>query len=196
MEWATMSGFERVLMRTFGRPEGILGRLGGMAMASMNRPCAAWTIDLLKMRTDDRILEIGFGPGVGIQLLAEVASAGHVDGIDPSQEMVEHAVARNAAAIKRGQVDLRIGSAECLPFEDNTFDKALAINSMQVWPDPGASLSETRRVMKSGGTLALGFTIHSGQKKSGLIERLAAAGFVEARFEEMNKAFCVLAVKP
>ena len=88
---ATMSGFEGVLMRTFGRPAGILSRLGGMVMARMNRPCAAWTIDLLKMRGDDRILEIGFGPGVGIQLLAEVAPAGHVDGIDPSQEMVGHA---------------------------------------------------------------------------------------------------------
>jgi ubiquinone/menaquinone biosynthesis C-methylase UbiE len=196
MEPATMSGFERVLIRTFGRPEGLLGRLGGMVMARMNRPCAAWTIDLLKVRRDDRILEIGFGPGVGIQLLAEMASAGHVDGIDPSQEMVEHAASRNATAIKRGQVDLRIGSVECLPFEDNTFDKALAINSMQVWPDPGAGLSEIRRVMKSGGTLALSFTIHSDQSKSGSTEPLAAAGFVEARLEEVNKAFCVLAVKP
>jgi ubiquinone/menaquinone biosynthesis C-methylase UbiE len=37
--------------------------------------------------------------------------------------------------IERGRVDLRHGSVESLPFEDNTFDKTLAINSMQVWPD-------------------------------------------------------------
>jgi ubiquinone/menaquinone biosynthesis C-methylase UbiE len=40
-------------------------------------------------------------------------------------------------AIESGRVDLRYGSVESLSFEDNTFDKALAINSMQVWPDAG-----------------------------------------------------------
>jgi len=111
-------------MRTFGRPEGVLGRLGGIVMAKMNQPCAAWVIDLLKIRKSDRVLEIGFGPGVGIQLLAAAAPSAHIDGIDPSQEMLEQATARNAEAIDRGQVGLRIGSVEHLPFEDNTFDKA------------------------------------------------------------------------
>ena len=75
------------------------------------------------------------GPGVIIQCLSKLASAGHVAGIDPSPEMVEQARARNAIAIKDGRIDLRRGSAESLPFADDTFDKALAINSMQVWPD-------------------------------------------------------------
>jgi hypothetical protein len=49
--------------------------------------------------------------------------------------MVEQARDRNAIAIKDTRVDLRRGSAESLPFAEDTFDKALAINSMQVWPD-------------------------------------------------------------
>ena len=61
--------------------------------------------------------------------------------------MVEQATARNVKAIESGRVDLRHGSVECLPFEDNT-DKALAINSMQVWPDAVAGLQEMRRVLK------------------------------------------------
>jgi ubiquinone/menaquinone biosynthesis C-methylase UbiE len=191
-----VSAFERVLMRTFGRPEGVLGRLGGLVLAKTNQPCAAWVIDLLAIRGNDRVLEVGFGPGVGIQLLAESAQAGHVAGIDLSREMVKQAMARNAQAIARGHVDLRIGSAEYLPFEDNTFDKALAINSMQVWPDATTGLAEMRRVMKSSGRIALGFTVHSGQQRSGLIERLTGAGFVEAKLIEADKAFCALAVKP
>ncbi|EEA01221.1 Methyltransferase type 11 [Burkholderia sp. H160] len=190
-----MGAFERVLMRTFGRPEGILGRLGGMVMAKMNQPCAAWAIGLLEIRENDRVLEIGFGPGAGIQLLAAAAPSGHVDGVDPSQEMLEQATARNAAAIARGQVGLRIGSVERLPFEDNTFEKALAINSMQVWPDSETGLAEIRRVMKVGGAVALGFTIHSGQQPSGLIERLTAAGFVEVRLVETDKAFPTFAYR-
>ncbi|WP_413187768.1 class I SAM-dependent methyltransferase [Paraburkholderia sacchari] len=195
-EVAVMSAFEAVLMRSFGRPRGILGRLGGKLMASMNKPCAAWVVGLLDIRAPDRVLEIGFGPGVGIQLLVETAMPAHVDGIDASQEMLKQATARNAAAIGDGKVNLRLGPAESLPFDDDTFDKILTINSMQVWQDPEAALAEIRRVLKAGGAIALGFTIYSGQKPGDLVERLAAAGFSKARLVETDKAFCVLAVKP
>src|ERR1700737_3713563 len=50
--------------------------------------------------------------------------------------------------------------------------------------------AEMRRVMKSSGRIALGFTVHSGQQRSGLIERLTVAGFVEAKLMETDKAFC------
>jgi ubiquinone/menaquinone biosynthesis C-methylase UbiE len=125
-----------ILMHMFGRPRGVLGRVGGIVMAKTNEPCGAWVTDLLEVAANDRVLEVGFGPGVIIQRLSKLASAGHVAGIDPSQEMVEQAIARNATAIKEGRVELRRGSVEDLPFDDDTFDKALAINSMQVWPDP------------------------------------------------------------
>lgn len=189
-----MSAFNGVLMQTFGRPHGVLGRLGGMVMAQTNQPCAAWVIDLLAIRENDNVLEVGFGPGVGIQFLA--ASARYVAGIDPSPEMLKQATVRNAQAIDRGRVDLRIGSAERLPFEENTFDKALAINSMQVWPDATAGLVEMLRVMRCGARIALGFTPYSGQQRSGLVERLTVAGFADAKVIETDQAFCALAAKP
>src|SRR5437899_803867 len=148
------------------------------------------------MQPNDRVLEVGFGPGVGIQLLARSAPAGYVAGVDPSKEMVDQATARNAKAIKSGHVDLKYGSAESLPFEDNTFDKVLAINSMQVWTDAAAGLREIRRVMKAGGRIALGFTPYSGQSKSGLPEMLTVAGFTEPHVVETDQGFCVLAIKP
>ncbi|WP_255556670.1 class I SAM-dependent methyltransferase [Methylococcus sp. Mc7] len=165
-------------------------------MAHMNQKCAAWVIDLLEIQPNDKTLEVGFGPGVGIELLTKAALEGYVAGVDPSQEMVAQARARNATAITSGHVDLRYGSAESLPFEDNTFNKALAINSMQVWMDAAAGLREIRRVMKAGGRIALGFTPYSGQQKVGLSDRLAAAGLVEAHVVETDTGFCVLAIKP
>src|SRR5882757_6220116 len=110
-----MSVARNILLRTFGRPKGILGRLGGIVMARTNRDCAAWVTDLLAIQGNDKVLEVGFGPGVGIGLLARLASAGHVAGVDPSGEMVEQATARNANAIQSGRVDLRHGSVESLP---------------------------------------------------------------------------------
>jgi ubiquinone/menaquinone biosynthesis C-methylase UbiE len=191
-----MSAMRDILMRTFGRPQGVLGRLGGIIMARMNADCGAWISDLLEVGPNDSVLEVGFGPGVVIQRLSKLAAAGHVAGIDQSREMVDQARARNATAIQSGRVDLWHGSVDSLPFDDNSFDKALAINSMQVWPDAVAGLREMRRVMKPGGGIALGFTPHSGQANKGLSETLIAAGFTKTQVVETGKGFCALATKP
>jgi ubiquinone/menaquinone biosynthesis C-methylase UbiE len=187
---------ERILLRMFGRPEGLLGRLGGIILAHTNRSFAQEIVTLLDVRAAERVLEVGFGTGVGIELLASAASAGRVAGVDPSEEMVRQAKARNAAAIRAGAVDLRQGSVDSMPFEDGTFDTVVAINSMQVWPDAPAGLREIRRVLVAGGRMALGFTPYSGQDKSGVAEMLAAAGFEATRLVDLRGGFCVLAHKP
>jgi ubiquinone/menaquinone biosynthesis C-methylase UbiE len=174
----------------FGRPTGTLGKLGGMIMARTNAPFARSVISLLDVKPSEEVLEVGFGPGVGIRLLAK--SARRVAGVDCSSEMVQQAKARNAEAIASGVVDLRAG-VEDLPFEDGTFDAVLAINSMQVWPDVMAGLRELGRVTSSGGRVALGFTPYSGRSRAGILELLSAAGFSEATLVEMKGGFCALA---
>jgi len=114
--------------------------------------CGVWVVGLLEVEQNDSVLEVGFGPGVVIQRLSN-SNCG-VAGIDQSLEMVGQARARNAIAIQSGRVDLRHGSVESLPFDDDSFDKVLAINAMQVWTDPVAGLWEMRRVMKRGGRIA------------------------------------------
>jgi SAM-dependent methyltransferase len=188
-----MSIGRSILMRTFGHPRGLLGRLGGIIMARANYRHAAWVIDLLDLQETDTVLEVGFGPGVAIQLLAE--SARHVAGVDPSAEMLRLAARRNAESTGTGRVDLRQGSADDLPFPAESFAKALAINSMQVWPDPSAGLREIWRVLKPGGTVALAFTAYSGQQKRGVPDVIAAAGFSDCRLVETDQAFCVIAAR-
>ena len=191
-----MSMVRGLFMRAFGRPTGVLGKLGGRIMARSNHACAAWVIERLGVQPTDRVLEVGFGPGMGIQILAGRTTAGQVDGVDPSPEMIAQASARNDDAIKGGRVVLQRGSVESLPFDDSTFDKALAINSMQVWPDRAAGLREIRRVMKPGGRVGLGFTPYSGQPKGPLADIVTGAGFVETEVFEMATDFCALAIKP
>jgi ubiquinone/menaquinone biosynthesis C-methylase UbiE len=190
-----MSVMRTILMHAFGRPRGVLGKLGGIIMARTNADFGTWTSNLLEVTPNDSVLEVGFGPGVIIQRLSELATARLVAGIDPSREMVEQARARNATAIRSGRVELYHGSVESLPFGDNRFDKALAINSMQVWPDAVVGLREMRRVMKSGGRIAIGFTRYSGQPNKGLTDTLNAAGFAEPHVVEASDGFCALAVK-
>src|SRR5262249_50308771 len=133
-------------------------------------------------------------PGVVIQRLSNLAR--HVAGIDPSQEMVRQARARNARDIQGGRVDLRHGSVESLPFGSDTFDKAIAINSMQVWSNAIAGLQEILRVMKPEGRIGLGFTRYSGQASEGLPQMLLTAGFTAAHVVEKDQDFCVLATRP
>ena len=172
-----MSVARNLLMHSFGRPQGFLGRLGGVIMARMNAECGAWVTDLIEVEPSDRVLEIGFGPGVVIQLLSKLTPVGNVAGIDSSLEMVEQARARNAIAIESGHADLRHGSVERLPFDENSFDKALAINSMHVWPDAVAGLREMGRVIKQGRGIALGFPEAFGQGRRGDRDALEHASF-------------------
>src|SRR6266496_1274807 len=83
-----MSVVKSILMRAFGRPQGTLGKIGGCIMARMNQKMGGLAIDLLDVQPSNKVLEVGFGPGVGIELLAKSALSGHVVGIDPSEEMV------------------------------------------------------------------------------------------------------------
>src|SRR5215472_1036547 len=137
-----MSIARSILMQMFGRPHGALGRLGGIIMARTNEDCGAWVV-----------LEVGFGPGVVIRRVADLAA--RAAGVDLSPEMVEQARARNADAVRNHRVDLRRGSVDSLPFGRDTFDKTLAINSMQVWSNAVAGLREMHRVTKPGGRIAL-----------------------------------------
>ncbi len=191
-----MSWMRKLLLRMFGRRKGVLGRLGAVIMARVNQDAAAQIIELLEVRPGDKVLEIGFGPGVAIQMLLRRVPAGSVAAVDPSPEMVRQAAARNADALRDRRVDLRTGSVESLPFADETFDKAFAINSMQVWPDARGGLREIRRVLKHGGRIALGFTVNSGQPKEGVTESLAAAGFVQSQILDKSKLFCAVATNP
>src|SRR5919106_1309247 len=99
-----MSVTDSLLMRMFGRPQGILGRLGGLIMARTNREFVYEVIDLLDIQPNDQVLEVGFGPGVGIQRLARLAAAGYIAGVDHSEAMVKQATARNVTAIEAGVV--------------------------------------------------------------------------------------------
>src|SRR5579875_3191486 len=94
------------LFAQFARPSGPLGRVAGWMMARTDAD-DRWIVDLLDVQPDDRVLEIGFGPGVAIALLAARATAGIVVGVDPSDVMAQQAARRNRAAVRAGRVRSR-----------------------------------------------------------------------------------------
>ena len=191
----------------FGRPHGPGGRLAGWVMAhrssNLRRNC--WAVSLLDVQPTDRVLEVGFGPGIAVGDLGRLASSGYVLGVDHSEVMVRQARRRNARAVRAGRVDLCLGSVTALPGFGGPVDKILAVNSMGFWPDPVARLSELRRRLRPGGTIAIasqprcpGATSETSARAAREIESaLRCAGFCRIRVETLDldpPVACVLAV--
>ena len=122
----------RAVVTQFHRPHGIGGRAAAWVMAhrSSNRERNVWAVGLLDVQPGERVLELGFGPGVAIGELARRATGGLVAGVDHSELMVRQASRRNAAAVRAGRVDLRLGSLEELPNFGAAFDAILAVNAL------------------------------------------------------------------
>lgn len=138
-----------------GHPRGLVGRLLGEQMVRQHVPETTWTISLLDLRPEDQVLEIGFGAGRAIELVAAQTANGRVTGIDLSQEMFRSASRRNARAIQAGRVALCQGNVISLPFDDNQFDKVFSIQTLYFWPDLPRALAELFRVLKPGAQLVL-----------------------------------------
>ena len=193
----------RLLRTQFGRPTGFLGSIAGKIMArrSSNLERIRWVISLLEVKPADRVLEVGFGPGVSILLVSDIAHQGFVAGIDHSREMVKQATRRNSKAVRKGRVALYVGSASNPPAFSKPFDKIFTINSIHFWESPIDCLSGLRNLLKPGGLLAVAIQPRSraatdettriiGQE---IVAKLNLAGFSDCRLEIRKTASAAVA---
>jgi SAM-dependent methyltransferase len=143
----------------FGHPQGMAGGVAGWVMARRpsNRQRNSWVVSLLDVQPNDRVLEIGFGPGLAIaELSRRVGDSGHVYGIDHSEVMLRQATRRNASAIAAGRVSLSRASVDQLPPSlGGPFDAILTVNSLGIWPAPTERLDEPRRRLRPGGHITI-----------------------------------------
>ncbi len=151
-----MSLVEKVVAQ-FAQPTGFWGNIVGFIMAHRpsNLERNAWAISLLNLQPSDRVLEIGFGPGVTIQKMSEMVPHGVIWGIDHSEVMFRQASKRNQRAISAGRVRLALTSVSQLPAFDAPFDKILDVNSFQFWDNQIEVLSRLREQLRPGGIIAL-----------------------------------------
>jgi SAM-dependent methyltransferase len=89
------------------------------------------------------------GCGAGGALVAAARRGLEVCGTDPSVNLL--AVARE----RLPQADVRVGELESLPFSNDAFDAAIAINSLQYAANPQLAVDELGRVCRAGGRVAI-----------------------------------------
>ncbi|MGD9764370.1 MAG: class I SAM-dependent methyltransferase [Candidatus Binatia bacterium] len=117
-------------------------------------PAAAQLVQLAAPQKGERVLDVACGTGVVARLVAARAkSPGKVVGLDLNPNML--VVARATAEREGRAIEWYEGRAESLPFDDASFDLVLCQHALQFMRERAGALAEMRRVLTSGGRLAL-----------------------------------------
>jgi cyclopropane fatty-acyl-phospholipid synthase-like methyltransferase len=140
-----------------GKEAGEDDDVSGQAPASARITAA---VELLDLRPDLSVLEIGCGHGVALTLVADrldPAQGGRVLGLDRSAKMIDAARARNEAAIAHGAVGLLEAEFEKADLPAGTFDLLFTINVAQFWRAATAPrfLERARELLAPGATIAV-----------------------------------------
>jgi phosphatidylethanolamine/phosphatidyl-N-methylethanolamine N-methyltransferase len=127
-------------------------------------------IDRMNCQPGNRILEVGVGTGISLPLYPLNVV---ITGIDLSADMLEYAKSRKQYH-RLEQVELFEMDAEQMTFEDNSFDKVVAMYVASVVPHPQRLVEEMHRVCKPGGELFIVNHFHNANPIVGRLEKLIA----------------------
>jgi ubiquinone/menaquinone biosynthesis C-methylase UbiE len=127
-------------------------------MGRWSQKLAPLFIEFIGIADGEKILDVGCGTGSLTFALAKAADLAEIAAIDYSPVFVEEAIRRNT----NPRIKVRQADACALPFEDGTFDRALALLVLHFVPEAGKAVAEMRRVVRSGGVVAATVWDHLG----------------------------------
>lgn len=113
------------------------------------------TVDEMRLRPGDRVLEVGCGNGRNLGYLRDaVGAAGHVVGFDYTSEMLAEAQHKIGRAGWKN-VELHQGDAATVQWEPQSFDAVLGLMSFSAMPDHISALRHAWDALRPGGVLAV-----------------------------------------
>ncbi len=115
--------------------------------------------EYLKTVEFDSLLDVGCGTGFLINMLRKSKAANYF-GLDLSTEMIKVAERKLG-----GDVNLTVGSADKLTYEDGSFDVVTCIQSFHHYPYPEKAMREAFRVLRAGGRYIISDTGYGGLKQ-------------------------------
>lgn len=83
-------------------------------------------IERMKLRPEDRVLEIGCGHGIAASLICDRLTTGRYVAVDRSQKMIDAAMRRNAQFVGAGKAQFLLGDVRTIDLGDRLFDKIFA----------------------------------------------------------------------
>lgn len=127
-------------------------------MGRWSQKLAPQFIDFAGLADGETILDVGCGTGSLTFALGRTADLGEITAIDYSPVFVEEAIRRNTDP----RITIRQADACALPFEDGSFDRALALLVLHFVPEAEKAVAEMRRVVRPGGVVAAAVWDHLG----------------------------------
>ena len=127
----------------------------GRFMGRFSEPLADQFVRVAQLQPGQRALDVGCGPGALTARLVDALGVADVAAVDPSEPFVEATRARFPG------LEVRVATAEDLPFADGTFDASMAQLVVHFMADPVAGLQEMGRVTRPGGTVAASVWNHA-----------------------------------
>jgi ubiquinone/menaquinone biosynthesis C-methylase UbiE len=124
-------------------------------------------VQLARPTHTDRVLDVACGPGLVACHFAPLV--GHMTGLDLTPEMIRQA---QQAQVERefSNMSWQIGSADPLPFADQSFSLVLTRYSLHHFQRPQAVLSEMMRVCRPGGRVLVADVVQPADKVAGYDE--------------------------
>ena len=127
-------------------------------MGRYSVPLASRFADFARIRHQQRVVDVGCGPGALTAELAKRLGSAAVSAVDPSEQFV------TASRERFPEIDVRKASAEELPFADGSFDASLAQLVVHFMTDPLRGLDEMKRVTREHGVVAACVWDHAGDQ--------------------------------
>jgi ubiquinone/menaquinone biosynthesis C-methylase UbiE len=108
----------------------------------------------LDYQAGEKLLEIGCGAGAVLGILGQAFPGLKLAGIDLEPKQIDYAQ-NHLNNLDLTDVDLQVGDATKIPWQDNYFDHLYAIWFLEHLPNPLQVLQEAKRVLKPGGTITV-----------------------------------------
>nr|XP_046252095.1 uncharacterized methyltransferase YdaC [Scatophagus argus]XP_046252096.1 uncharacterized methyltransferase YdaC [Scatophagus argus]XP_046252097.1 uncharacterized methyltransferase YdaC [Scatophagus argus] len=144
------------LGKQLGHPtQSLAGWLVSKWLKAYNQAIEENAVRLSGIQPGDTVLELGHGPGLGLEFAAKLLTepTGRLIGVDYSQYMHQMASNRLKELIASGKVTLHHCDVATMPLADCTVDKVFHCNCYYFWPDLRKGATEIHRVMKPGGLM-------------------------------------------
>lgn len=146
---------KRFIAHQFRKPVGFFGAIVGKLMAKGNLSAITETIKRLEISDNDTILEIGYGPGLGISEILSNNLKCTMKGIDFSDLMYKTASKRNSTFIQNKRLKLLKGDFLSFELPAGSFSKVFGVNVIYFWPDLSVAANKIKHILKPSGKAIL-----------------------------------------